>query len=528
MIPATSGSPEPKSNQLTLRPLLLLLCGLPLAGLLLSITAATINTRLASNTIHEATAETAPLADLARTIQLEVRQIQDSFTDLSATRKPDERDEKFAEADKARQNILAGLARFEATAVSHGDEAQRLKIAEIGRSVDPFVATGRAMATAFLTQGTAEGNVVMEKFDAASDHLRGLLDPFVQDYVARFNASLTATEQQQARLSHWSLLAGLGLAALTVALAAYFIRTIISRLYEVGEVLYEATAHNLEFAGQIAQASQSLAEGASAQAASLEETSSSLEELSSTTKSNAGNSESAKKTAGHTRQVADTGSGQMEAMQTAMEAIKSASQDITKILKTIDEIAFQTNILALNAAVEAARAGEAGAGFAVVAEEVRALAQRSAAAAKESAVKIEDAVTKSQQGVHLSAEVARSFTEIREQVRQLDTLVADIATASHEQSQGIGQLNSAVSDMDRVTQQSAAHAEESAATATELNAQAQSLSATVGKLLALVGGKRKHDAIGRPGEPLAGGRRRIDRIASRLAPADRPRAAAVA
>ena len=169
----------------------------------------------------------------------------------------------------------------------------------------------------------------------------------------------------------------------------------------------------------------------------------------------------------------------MAAMQQAMEAIKAASQDITKILKTIDEIAVQTNILALNAAVEAARAGEAGAGFAVVAEEVRGLAQRCAAAAKETAVKIDDSVNKSEQGVQLSAQVAKSFHVIQEQILHLDQLVAEIATASSEQSQGIGQVTSAVAEMDKVTQANAASAEETAAASTELSGQAKNLNDTI-------------------------------------------------
>jgi len=240
-------------------------------------------------------------------------------------------------------------------------------------------------------------------------------------------------------------------------------------------------------AGQISAASHTLAEGASEQAASLEETSASLEELSSMTKRNADSAGQAKETAGTARETADSGAEQMRSMQTAMQAIKSASEDITKILKTIDEIAFQTNILALNAAVEAARAGEAGAGFAVVAEEVRALAQRSAQAAKETAAKIEDSVTKSQQGVSLSATVAHSFEEIQAKIRHLDSLVAEIATASSEQSQGIGQVTTAVSQMDKVTQANAGSAEETAAAAAELNNQSALLAAAVGKLRALTG-----------------------------------------
>ena len=190
-----------------------------------------------------------------------------------------------------------------------------------------------------------------------------------------------------------------------------------------------------------------------------------------------------------TRTAVDAGTADVQAMNRAMEAINASSDGIAKILKTIDEIAFQTNILALNAAVEAARAGEHGAGFAVVAEEVRALAQRSAVAARETADKIEDSVAKSRHGAEVCAKVANGLTQIAQKTREVDALVAEIAQASKEQTQGIEQVNSAVAQMDRVVQQSAARAEEGAALAQELSAQSTSLQRTVEELAHTVGGQ---------------------------------------
>jgi len=239
-------------------------------------------------------------------------------------------------------------------------------------------------------------------------------------------------------------------------------------------------------AGQVSAASQSLAEGSSEQAASLEETSSSLEEMASMTKRNAESARHAKQLSTQTRSSADTAAGDMDQMKRAMDAIKASSNDIAKIIKTIDEIAFQTNILALNAAVEAARAGEAGAGFAVVADEVRSLARRSADSARETATKIEDAIHKSDDGVNISAKVAISLTEIVTKAREMDTLVAEIATASEEQSQGVGQINTAITQMDKVTQSNASSAEETASAAEELNAQSLTLKEAVADLRRLV------------------------------------------
>jgi methyl-accepting chemotaxis protein len=328
-----------------------------------------------------------------------------------------------------------------------------------------------------------------------SRDLRPLYVAYVSaiDDAAAYNGRLG--EQAADRMDHVValtsklILAGVIGCVLLGTLAAYWIgREISHTLSGIARELADGSTEVALAASQVSTSSQTLAGGASEQASSLEETSASLEEISSMTKRNAEAAAQAKSLANQTRGAAETGAGDVSEMNVAMDAIKVSSSNIAKIIKTIDEIAFQTNILALNAAVEAARAGEAGAGFAVVAEEVRALAQRSATAAKETADKIEDAITKSDHGATISAKVASSLNEIVEKARKVDGLIGEIAGASQEQSQGIGQVLTAVTQMDHVTQTNAAAAEESAAAAEELNAQAQVMDGAVIHLKRLVGG----------------------------------------
>ena len=111
--------------------------------------------------------------------------------------------------------------------------------------------------------------------------------------------------------------------------------------------------------------------------------------------------------------------------------------------------------------------------------EVRALAQRSAQAAKETAAKIEGAITKTGQGVSLSCQVAQTLNEIQAKARQVDELVAEVSSASREQTQGITQINQAVGQMDKVTQQNAALVEQAAAAAESMKDQAGELNQSV-------------------------------------------------
>jgi hypothetical protein len=295
----------------------------------------------------------------------------------------------------------------------------------------------------------------------------------------------------------------LGVVALVVT---WVVRAQVARPLDRITSAIDAGASDLEqAAGQVSTSSETLADGASRQAASLEQTSASLEEMSSMTQRNTDLAKTVSESASHARRAADSGAQRVHALSEAMASIKSASEDITHILRTIDEIAFQTNILALNAAVEAARAGEAGAGFAVVADEVRSLAQRSAAAARETAAKIEDSVARSRHGAEITVGVSQSFEEIQAQVRQLDQLIGEIARASSEQQQGIGQINSAVMDMDKVTQANAASAEESASAAIQLNTQSAALRDTVAQLARLVrGGTNRATTATSPASPSVG------------------------
>jgi methyl-accepting chemotaxis protein len=280
---------------------------------------------------------------------------------------------------------------------------------------------------------------------------------------------------------------------LGIVFAFVIVRSVTRPITLITTRLASGAEHTASASGQVTSASQTMAEGSSRQAAALEESSASLEEMAGMTRKNAENAQAAKSLANQTRVAADVGTEDMKEMKAAMGAIQASSIEISKIIKTIDEIAFQTNLLALNAAVEAARAGEAGLGFAVVADEVRSLAQRSVQAARETAQKISDSTAKSEQGAKISEKVGKSLDEITAKARQVDELIAEIAVASQEQSQGIDQVSRAVSDMDQVTQANAATAEETSAAANELSSQAAQLKGIINELTHMVSGRNNAD-----------------------------------
>ncbi|MDQ5987610.1 MAG: hypothetical protein CSYNP_03355 [Syntrophus sp. SKADARSKE-3] len=278
--------------------------------------------------------------------------------------------------------------------------------------------------------------------------------------------------------------------ALLAAVAAYmFAKTIAVPIQRASEKLNNGSDQIAAASRQVAAASQGLAEGTSEQAAAIEETSSSLEEMSSMTRQNADNAGTANQLMEEANAVVSRANDSMKNLIWSMQEITKASEDTSKIIKTIDEIAFQTNLLALNASVEAARAGEAGAGFAVVADEVRNLAIRAADAAKNTSGLIESTIKKTKDGSDLVDKTNEDFSLVAQSAVKVSGLISEIAAASKEQAQGIGQISKAVQEMDKVVQQNAASAEESASASEEMNAQAEEMKWIVSDLSTMVGGK---------------------------------------
>ena len=384
--------------------------------------------------------------------------------------------------DQVRQ-IANDQLELEKMDASLKDDAKTQALAAIRADLDAYAADLEGVAALKADTGTVAAtqiNAIAPQFTASLATVR--------ESVRSFQVDLESRTRSQQHRNELLVVGGTLLGFLIGAVASVFVTRGITRpLSRVAERLSSESSLSTRASLQVAKASQEIANGASSQAAALEESSSALHEMSSMTVRNSESAQTAKRLASEARQTADSGASEMDEMKAAMSAIRTSSHEISKIIKTIDEIAFQTNILALNAAVEAARAGDAGMGFGVVADEVRSLAQRCAQAARDTAEKISDSTTKSEQGVSISGRMADHLTAIVTRIRQLDEMIGGIATASHEQSDGINQLNQTVAGMDRITQANAALAEETAASSEELRSQATQVQHAVGEILAMLG-----------------------------------------
>ena len=271
---------------------------------------------------------------------------------------------------------------------------------------------------------------------------------------------------------------------LTVTISAQGVPagSVMAAISRMQQSLQETVSRVLGISGNLASGSNEIATGnndlsqrTEQQAAALERTAATMEELGTTVRHNAENLTQASQLADTASAVATHGGTVVGQAVETMRGINDSSRKIADIIGVIDGIAFQTNILALNAAVEAARAGEQGRGFAVVASEVRSLAQRSAAAAREIKALIMTSVERVEAGSTLVDQAGHTMKEVVQAIDRVTAVMAEIRTASAEQSAGVAQVGKSVAELDQATQQNAALAEQSAAAAESLKVQGQQL-----------------------------------------------------
>lgn len=174
--------------------------------------------------------------------------------------------------------------------------------------------------------------------------------------------------------------------------------------------------------------------------------------------------------------VSDTVEG-MELIRDRVESIaenilmlSERTQQIGEIIQTVNEIADQSKMLALNASIEAARAGEEGKGFSVVAMEVRQLAEQS----REATARVRDILNEIQQatntavmvteegskgaesGMSVAARAGEAIRELASTIEDAAQAATQIASSTHQQTNGMDQLASAMASIKQASTQAAA------------------------------------------------------------------------
>ncbi|KAF0225385.1 MAG: methyl-accepting chemotaxis [Rhodospirillaceae bacterium] len=122
---------------------------------------------------------------------LQVAQVQQFLSDISATRAEDGLDDGFDKAEEAAQGFAEAMSRARAA-------AQVLKLTDILQTLDkadqafaPYYQTGQIMAKEYIRGGAPAGNKLMGDFDEAAEMMHQRLDNVAELVEQETNNSLT-------------------------------------------------------------------------------------------------------------------------------------------------------------------------------------------------------------------------------------------------------------------------------------------------------------------------------------------------
>jgi len=124
------------------------------------------------------------------TLKLDVVQVQQWLTDISATRGAEGFDDGFSEAEKYAQDLKVTIKELKEINPENITEIEKIE-----KSFEPYYETGKKMAKAYIDGGPEKGNLTMEEFDGTAERINNEVDSFKTLASENINFSIKNIEK---------------------------------------------------------------------------------------------------------------------------------------------------------------------------------------------------------------------------------------------------------------------------------------------------------------------------------------------
>ena len=180
-----------------------------------------------------------PLQKAVEDLRYDAVQVQQFFSDVSATRAQNGMDDGFKEAEAFAKRFDQDADAASALAGKLGLTGLGERLAALRKDFPRFYAEGRTMAEAYVGGGTEAGNKQMPAFDKETDHITDNLEKAHNEVVAAIaKARVGAAEKSEAA---WARISTLVVAMLVLGLIDFVVVVLVLRgLFSASTLLRRA------------------------------------------------------------------------------------------------------------------------------------------------------------------------------------------------------------------------------------------------------------------------------------------------
>lgn len=156
-------------------------------------------------------------------LKLDVVQVQQWLTDISATRGAKGFDDGFDNAEKYAKDVEVIINDLKE---KNPESVKELDI--IQKSFEPYYETGKKMAQAYIDGGPEKGNLSMEEFDTTAEKINGEVDKFNEQADKSIETSISNIEKSITRTIILIVISAVALIVVLILTWRYITRKIVS------------------------------------------------------------------------------------------------------------------------------------------------------------------------------------------------------------------------------------------------------------------------------------------------------------